>query len=1159
MADGPFPCLAHKNSRFRLTLFLSLLVFTGSSFGQKQPGHLQNGIRYSDQIARGEERSFDLSLRSRQYAEVEVTEATGLDLAVSILDAHNKLIVRASSQVGDQRLDIPYSRRSWLQTMTLPFIATSEGIYRIKVDSRDSQINASFEIAVQVRIATATDREQEAAMRNFFEGERFSYSFREGPRFENALSRFQLALNTFRKAGDAGGEADSLMEIGHLFVAKNDNAKASEWLERAVLVLENSEDRARLAIAYWYLAGAYHAMRLREKAIAEFDRAVETAQVAGDRRIEAFMRLRYAYSDGDLARDEVSRQRIIDRIETGTRILHDTGTPADEAAGLMVLAYYYRYIGAWQNAIDTLNRVVDLLRPLHFRSLLAFNLLRIGEIYFDRGDYQHAYDYYGEAYEYSRGMDNYYEAYALYNLGNSSLTFDKHKVAEYLTRALPMWRQNNNGEAYTLTSLGRLYFLEGDLQKALLTYTKALPVMESSGDKYGVGIILSLIGETYYSLGDRLKASDFYDKALELHRSTLDSRDEARTLIKLGDVYIASGEAEKARSHYYDALKIFIQTGNRSGEANAHFAIARLERSRGNISEALSQVEETLKIVESLRADISGTELRSAYFASVQQYYEFYVDILMSIHEGKPNEGFDRRALEAAERGRARSLLELLASSQADLRAGIDKQALEKEAELQKQLNAKAAEQVQLLSGKHTDEQAAAVEHEIEELTTALESLRGRINEANPEFATLSRAQTLHTSEIQSLLDDDTLLLEYKLGEQRSFLWIISSGEIKTNVLPKRATLENSAREVYLLLNARNLRSKGETIKQASERVKLSDESFREASLKLGQQLFGQVRSLLGKKRLVIVGDGALQYIPFGALPVPNAAPAGSNAIRRLMLADHEIVYLPSASSLGALRREAARRPPPKRTLAVLADPVFSAMDPRVVHANGGRPNTGIARKPLVSFSTQRALSGLDLGGQKGIPRLPFSRREADAITGLLPASDTLKALDFSASVSKATSPELSHYGIIHFATHGLLNSAHPELSGLLFSLVNERGEPENGFLPLQSIYRMKLNADLVVLSACQTGLGKEVSGEGLIGLTRGFMYAGTSRVVASLWKVDDAATAELMENFYRAMLQEHLSPSAALRKAQLELLQNSNWKQPYFWGAFTIQGEWKK
>lgn len=174
-------------------------------------------------------------------------------------------------------------------------------------------------------------------------------------------------------------------------------------------------------------------------------------------------------------------------------------------------------------------------------------------------------------------------------------------------------------------------------------------------------------------------------------------------------------------------------------------------------------------------------------------------------------------------------------------------------------------------------------------------------------------------------------------------------------------------------------------------------------------------------------------------------------------------------------------------------------------------------------------------------------------------ARDRKTALNFAASRANALDEKLSDYRILHFATHGILNSTHPDLSGLVLSLVNEKGQPQDGFFRLHEIYNLKLNADLVVLSACQTGLGKEVKGEGLIGLTRGFMYAGAPRVIASLWKVNDSATAELMKIFYQKMLGEKkLSAAAALRAAQVELLQQKRWAHPSFWAAFTLQGEWK-
>jgi CHAT domain-containing protein len=186
---------------------------------------------------------------------------------------------------------------------------------------------------------------------------------------------------------------------------------------------------------------------------------------------------------------------------------------------------------------------------------------------------------------------------------------------------------------------------------------------------------------------------------------------------------------------------------------------------------------------------------------------------------------------------------------------------------------------------------------------------------------------------------------------------------------------------------------------------------------------------------------------------------------------------------------------------------------------------------------------------------LRFSRQEAEGITALAPEEKSLKAIDFKANKPTATSVDLSQYRIVHFATHGLLNSQHPELSGIVLSLVDEQGQPQDGFLRLHEVYNLKLGADLVVLSACQTALGKEVKGEGLVGLTRGFMYAGAARVVASLWSVDDKATAELMKRFYQGVLGEGQRPVAALRAAQMAMWKAK--KAPYYWAAFVLQGEW--
>jgi CHAT domain-containing protein len=397
----------------------------------------------------------------------------------------------------------------------------------------------------------------------------------------------------------------------------------------------------------------------------------------------------------------------------------------------------------------------------------------------------------------------------------------------------------------------------------------------------------------------------------------------------------------------------------------------------------------------------------------------------------------------------------------------------------------------------------------------------------------------------QQVLADDTLLLEYALGDEKSFLWAATPTSIKSFELPARSQIEPVARRIYETVTARNQSPANESPEQRQTRLNQADAEFAKAAATLGETLLGPVASELQNHRLVIVTEGMLQYVPFGALPSPKGPLP--------LIAEHEIVSLPSASVLAVLRQESAGRKPPDKTIAVMADPVFSVDDARF--AARGRKEVAASEQDSALTDVKRAAAE---SGVVSLERLRFSRMEAEAISSLAPDNLKLKALDFAANRAAAMNANLGQYRIVHFATHALIDNEHPELSGVVLSLVDEQGRPQNGFLRLYDIYNLKLGADLVVLSACQTALGKEINGEGIVGLTRGFMYAGAPRVVASLWRIDDRATAELMKRFYAGMLREKLRPAAALREAQVSMLKEKRWQAPYYWSAFTLQGEWK-
>src|ERR1022692_4403875 len=433
--------------------------------------------------------------------------------------------------------------------------------------------------------------------------------------------------------------------------------------------------------------------------------------------------------------------------------------------------------------------------------------------------------------------------------------------------------------------------------------------------------------------------------------------------------------------------------------------------------------------------------------------------------------------------------------------------------------------QIQLMVAGGDSSAADAVGAEIRQATTEYQQLEAKILSASPRYANFAEQDPLKLPRLQrEYLDSGTLLLEYAPGEQRSFLWAVSGTSFRSYVLPGRSTLDALAERAR------------ESIRSATDRGLAK--SAPAALDALSRAVLGPVAQELGTKRLLIVTSGSLQFVPFSALPSP-VNPAEP------MIASHEIVNLPSASTIAFLRRGGERNRSSK-LVAVLADPVFAADDPRVT----GNPAATNADADSQTRGKVFARTTFD--------RLIFTRREADNILALAPPGSGFSAFDFDASRATVLSGALRDYKYVHIASHGLVNPFHPELPSIVLSLVDRAGKPRDGFLQAADIYNLKLNADLVVLSACQTALGKDVRGEGLVGLTRAFMYAGSPAVVASLWTVPDRSTAELMRVFYRGMLMENLRPAAALRRAQIALWKDPRWTRAYYWAAFTLQGEWK-
>jgi len=874
-----------------------------------------------------------------------------------------------------------------------------------------------------------------------------------------------------------------------------------------------------------------------------------------------------------------SFKKGIDKLESARVLLHSLNFPEGEAVILILTGYAYSQLKQDQKAIEQLEQSVSLFRTAGKPRGEALALLLLGQFQGMGGDMQKALDNLTRALAQFRAAgDPDGEMITLVTLAGLKVVLGKpEEMISYYAQVLEISRTaaSREREANPLPALSPVYDLMGQNvmdqpQKGREGLEQLLTLSRSFHVPRVEALVLLMLGLYHSFEFEPQKALGYYEQSLRLFRTEKDRYGEGIALFGVCMSRISSRD-QRGLDDCAQALTIQRATGNNEAEALTLKQIAIGENDRGNLAASQTAIESAVAIIESHRSRVINPQLRLSYFEGAQHYYDFYLELLMRLHRQHPGEGFDARALEVSERARARSLLETLKEANADIRQGVDAALLERERDIQRRLNARAEAQMQLLSPQYSETQAAKLAEEIKRLIEDLQQVETEIKQRNPRYASLMQPRPLTLKEIQTqVLDPETLLLEYSLGEERSYVWAVTSSSNTSHELPKRAEIEAAARRFYDLLNARNKGVKGETEGQRADRIAKADAQIPVAGAALSRMVLAPVAGQLGNRRLIIVADDVLHFVPFGALPVTGGSASSTNRQRRKarpLIQNHEIVNLPSASTLAVIRGEVAGRNRAPKSVMALADPVFMKDDERVKAVRDKDTLNEVLKTVNESLmsgtSKDRQLvkateeTGVSSDGMY-VPRLPGTRQEAEQIVAMVPTTERRLALDFAASRDTVTSAELSQYRYVHLSTHGFLNSVHPELSGLVFSLVNERGEPQDGFLRAHEIFNLKLSPEVVVLSACQTGMGKNIKGEGLVSLTRGFMYAGAPRVIVSLWGVSDLGTTELMVRFYNGMLKKGVRPAAALRAAQVSLMNNKRWASPYYWAPFTLQGEWR-
>ena len=994
----------------------------------------------------------------------------------------------------------------------------------------------------------------------FSEAERLRSEQREEAN-QRAIQKYQEAAGQWLAANMLQEAAVAYRNIGEVYQVVGDTDDALLYYKKGLLLTSLVNDRLEQARLLNDLGYLQFVLGDTSAAVQTCFRALKLSRAIGSQEAEAQAISNLGetyYSSGDLTQALAYQEKAL-------ALWQKLDSHKGQAQASVGLGYVYLNLAETKKASDLFHQALELFRSVNDLHGQATTLIGLGNLQSKLGDKQEALASYNEAGKLAEQVgDRVAQAsvfggtgYIYYGLG------EKQRALESYDRALSLFElmKDKWGFAESKMDVGRIHHSLGDQSKALACFHEALTVFKSLSMPRLEAQTLRDIGLTYSALADKTSALASFEKALQLTKLGQDQRDAAYTLNYIGQVYESLGNKERALSYYRRALPLNLRAADPAGESLTRYDLAHAERARGNLDQAIQQIEAAIKIAESLRIKVSSQDLRASYFATVRQNYELYIDILMALHKERPTDGFDARAFAISEKARARSFLESLHEARSEIRQDVDPALSAREHSLEEVLNVKAERQMQLLAKKDKDE-AEKTAKEIDKLASELAEVQDQIRATSPRYAALTLPQPLTLKEVQQrVLDDDSLLLEYALGDERSYVWAVTRKEVSSFELPPRAEIEAAARGVYeLLIGYQAL--PGEPLEQRRQREAQTADLLPAKTASLSKLVLGPMIEKLERRRLVIVPDGALQYIPFQALTIPETnlrdEPQSGSEWNQLLLKNHEIVNELSASTLALLLNESATRKRAPNAVAVLADPVFEVDDPRVSRAKGE-----VREQPADSLEVRKALRDIrDVGISPDgvqIPRLFASREEAESIMASAPWGTGLKFLDFDASREQVMGSELASYRVVHFATHGLINNEHPELSGIVLSLFDRQGNSQNGFLRLHDIYNLHLPADLVVLSACSTGLGRDVKGEGLIGLTRGFMYAGASGVVASLWKVDDDATAELMKRFYEAMFMRGLSPSAALRDSQLALWQQKRWQAPYYWAGFVLQGQYSE
>jgi len=795
--------------------------------------------------------------------------------------------------------------------------------------------------------------------------------------------------------------------------------------------------------------------------------------------------------------------------------------------GSVYLKYFEDFPMAilWFNKAEAIRTGLGDINALHTtQSLKANAYMAAGEKLNNTGKYAEALEYLEKALEISRRLNERTDlAYALNQMGFVYSNLGEYNMAvDKINEAAAIMKEENNitGLAGVYNQLGIVLQMSGRVEKASEYFNNSLKIYEENKDQANEISLLSNLGTLFFDTKDYIKAEEYHLKALHISREIKDKDLEVNCLLNLANDQSLLGKLVEARSAYESGLEIARSLNSSDLIWKLIAGMADNYERRGENDKAIELNDSALKILEGIRSTLQTEEQKASFMARERFAFEYVINMLCGFHEKDKTKGYDILAFQYAERSKSRAFLDLLTESLANIKEGVNGDLLKKQDEVLVSLTQAKQSLEQELKTEQADQQKInELKGKIKVSEEDLSKINQEIRKTNPRYADLHYPEPVTLKQAQALCPDkNTVILEYSVGDSSSSLWVITRSSHQLFRLPARKALQEQIEPFrFALLNPEQN----------------NNDFFINGGYSLYRQLLQPAEPYLTKKsKLVIIPDGILNYLPFEVL-LTNDKVAGEETLFSslpFLVKKYPISYGQSASVLKSLLSEQKSikdTDSDNKKFVAFGDPVYE-------NAND--------------------TSGLSV---KSYKRLEYSGKEIENIASLFKKGNAEVYLRNDATEENVKKEgELKKFNYIHFATHGFIDESKPDFSSLV--LTKNNNSIEDGFLQATEIFNLDLKADLVVLSACQTGLGKLVRGEGMVGLTRAFMYAGTPTVMVSLWSVSDVSTSTLMREFYRNLVKEKLSKTDALRNAQLSMLGNEKSAHPFYWAPFVLVGDWR-